>query len=218
MFSYHLAPQNFDYEITVSFIVPEAWLPKALPDLNGTVEYGTRHRPPSQSEMFLFAIDEVSRETSAAKTFQLSLRDKGKPLLNSPILIHLPSDDAQLPDAEIVLLNHILSAFMISASMGNNYLDFSDVIEFFKKSPEFELRVGASRSLPALLPIVSKENASFAFAVLYSNPKNMQLSNLVDLSRHLADFGRNDGLVLLTDVAVEQNLMLLSVMYARLTK
>jgi len=228
---------KFNYQFLVpgddpffTCIVPTEWLSKNLPTMGGDVAYVS---PQSQQEIRTDYIFEVSEGDAASQSRTIILEIHHKEwtaetgqaathtrLLAEPVTIHCRAiGDSEVNNdwcVEVLLLNHFFGSCALSASMGNHYLDYADVYTVMQMSPEFDFEFGIGAMpadiLPGILERVMPTGYKSAFLMLSGKSGKVGLAHLDELAQA---FDSDEASLLFSDVAVDQDKMLISVLLGR---
>lgn len=227
--SYKFKYQNLDSEEVpgIICIVPQAWLAKSLPVMGGAIAYVdtldlndtdagcvfdfSEGISAGQTRTIVLDIHHRKWEMGTGRASSLSK------LCDAPVKIHcraLEDNDVNKDwCVEVVLLNHFFGSHAYSATMGNIYLDFGDVFIVMQSSSEFKFEFGIgdnpediiSGILERVMPGVWKS----VFLVMFGRSGEVRIA---DLDTAVAAFDFDDTMRLISDVAVDQDKMLISVL------
>lgn len=222
--------QFLDPEVTpfITCVVPSTWLSENLPTMGGGVIYVDQLSQEVHTH-YIFEFSEVA-SLKGLRTIILDIRHKKwklisrsygdhKKLSDSPIKIY--SSNAGEKDGDIdsfinVLLNHLVGSLAMSAITGSQYLDFADVDTVFQMSSEFDFVFGLgdqpSDILPAMFERTLPSKHKCAFLKLFARQGNLRVSHLNDA---IGAFDPTESMILVSDVAVDQDKMLISALLGR---
>jgi len=211
-------------------IVPTAWLSKNLPIMGGDVAYIDQQSSQEilTDYIFLFSDGVVAEGT---QTIMLDIHHKKwtagighaathSKLLDAPVTIHCRTIEEHAVNrdwcVEVILLNHFFGSCALSASMGNNYLDYGDVFTVIQMSSVFDFEFGRGDSptdiIPTIQQCVQPTRYKSVFLMLCGKSGKVRMAHLDEAVKAL-DY--NEATTLITDVAVDQDKMLISVLLGR---
>ena len=213
----------------ITCIVPQEWLSKDLPTMGGVVMYVDKSVHIMASSEFVFEFSEVCTIEKSIRTVNLDILEANnkkfkaigyKKLLDAPATIRCRAIEGQ--DAnndwciEIVLLNHLFGSFALTASFGNVYLDFADLLAVLSMSSEYDFEFGIGETpqviLPGILERMDYRKKKCSFGMMFGRGSKIWISHLKEMIRELHSL---EGVVIVTDIAVDQELMLISVLAGR---
>lgn len=212
-------------------IVPTEWLAKNLPIMGGDVAYVDSLNQQTMLTDYIFEFSEVDAEKQY-RTIILNVRHKkwaaesGRAnihtnLLAAPVTIHCRVGVEREENADVgcveLLLNHLFGSCALSASVGNQYLDFADVFTVLQMSSEFDFEFGIGDTptdiIPGILQRVTLAGYNKSvFLMLFGRAGKVRVTHLDEA---MQVFSSDDVTLLMSDVAVDQDKMLLSVLIGR---
>lgn len=212
--------QTMPEEMSIfSCIVPDGWLQKALPDMDGCVNYAASRGQLSSIAKYLYRFEDIESKDKSVRIVSLEMWEDGKELFERPVRIYSPCIAAEFESdewgIEVLLLNHLFGFCALTASIGNVYLDYSDVLAVLKMSSEFDFRYGIGDSPAAVSSEILAHDAKSGFGMIFCDGHKMRLAYLDDLVEVMTRSCADNGMVVITDIAVEQEQMLISVLYGR---
>lgn len=229
MYQFNYTGLSVSDKPTITCIVPQDWLSKGLPTMGAEVIYLVKSVHIMTSSEFVFEFTEDAPTDKSIRTIGLNIMqaDKGhkKPItyrniFEVPAKIHCR--EIENPDAsndwcmEVVLLNHFFGCFALTASNNNVYLDFGDLLKVMSISPEYTFEFGIGDTPRDILPGMSKRldygNAKCSFAMIFCNESKMLMTYLKEVIKEIRTVKES---FLLTDIAVDQEKMLISVLVGR---
>lgn len=205
-------------------VVPTEWLAKKLPTMGGNIIYIDKLEPSLLQTSFVFEFTHPTSDSTLPWSICLALFSIKDGVLNrrleNPIKI---SCDVAIvsPTAdwciEVALLCHFFGTSALSAILDNQYLDFSDVLLILATSTEFDFLfcVGdiPSDMMATMLARTDIKKIKSAFPMLFCHRKQIRRQFLEDL---VAPFDEEcDALILISDVAVNQEKKLISALIGR---
>lgn len=212
-----------------SCIVPTNWLSRKLPTMGGDVVYVDKQSPIETLTDCVFEFSEQLQK-GLSRTIYLDIYHRNATednlsvehtkIFAAPAIIHCCAiEDHDVNDDwcnEVLLLNHFFGWNALTASVGNVYLDFADLISVMSKSSEFVFEFGIGETptdiLPGILDRLASIKAKCLFAMIFCKQQMMRLAYIREVSGALDS---DDALLLLSDVAVDQEKMLISVLVGR---
>ncbi len=230
---------KFNYQFLVpgdapifTCIVPTDWLSKNLPAMGGDVAYVS---PQSQQEIrtdYIFELSEgdtasqsrtiileIHHKEWTAETGQAAIHSR---LLAAPVKIHCRAienyDINENRDwcIEVLLLNHFFGSCALSALMENQYLSYSDVFDVMQMSSEFEFEFGIGEKpsdiFPEILERAMPAEYKSVFIMLCAKSGGVRVA---DIEEALDTFDSFETTIIISDVAVDQDKMLISVLLGR---
>lgn len=214
---------------TITCIVPQDWLSKDLPIMGGEVIYLVKCVHIMTSSEFVFEFTEDAPADKLIRTISLNImqanKDRKKPIIyrnifEAPAKIHcraIESHDASNEWClEIVLLNHFFGCFALTASNNNVYMDFGDLLKVMSISSEytFEFDIGDTPQdiLPSMSNRLDYSKEKCSFAMIFCNESKMLMTYLKEVIKEIRTVKES---FLLTDIAVDQDKMLISVLVGR---
>ncbi len=217
-FNYQLqpTPQKTDFNC----IVPEDWLSKKLPNLGGWINYVNKHEQLNPFTSIIFEFRDAPVTDASSRTIYMDVSSDGIKLFDKPATIHCRNIDEQDWDAEscieAVLLNHFFGCNELTRGAGNISLDIGDVINMMLTSSNYEFKYGIGDTPLDILPEIFDPSACHdvkcAFAVLFCNNQKMRFNYLDEVINPLSAMDSEDAFVLISDVAIEQDKMLISIL------
>ena len=227
---------KFNYQFLVpgddqffTCIVPTGWLSKNLPTMGGNVAYVDQQ---SQQEIvadtiFEFSdgvvsersrtiILEIHHKEWTAETGQAAIHSR---LLAAPVKIHCRAiGDRELNNdwcVEVLLLNHFFGSCALSALMGNQYLSYSDVFDVMQMSSEFEFEFGIGEKPSDIFPEILERAMPAQYKSVFLMLCAKSGMRLADFEDAFGTFDSFETTMLISDVAVDQDKMLISVLLGR---
>lgn len=207
---------------TVTCIVPRAWLALPLPTLGEQVNYIDNRAPLTSLPDFVFEFSEESGaqlpQSVELTIYQyppnedsgyISLTDHSTRITFAPEWSLSDKSPGQL---KVYLLNHIFGSLALSASLGNIYLDFGEVVRWIAGSHELRYSFGTGYSPDEIFPQLRgqfpDDGSDRTFAMLFCREEAMRLDYLARLSQRFTRGGPS----ILADAAVMGGRMLISTM------
>lgn len=210
----HLLPEDVPI---FACIVPAAWLERKLPDMGGCVCYAASRESMSTIPQFTYRFADIESRDKSMRVISMEIWEDEKELFERPVRVYCPGIPAEFESdewsPEVLLLNHLFGFCALTASMGNVYLDYSDVLTMLRMSEEFDFRYGIGESPVAIASEILVHDAKSGFGMIFCDEQKMRLAYLGELQDVLARSCVEDGAVLMTDIAVDQKKMLVSVLY-----
>ena len=216
-----------------SCIVPTEWLQKNLPTMGGDVVYSDRHGQMDGYTNYVFEFSDEAPTECRPRAICLNIHRREAASDNNsspsyhklfavPARIHCSTiKDCDANDNwcfEVVLLNHFFGTCALSASLGNIYLDFDDVIAAMSESSEFVLEFGVGKLpqdiLPGILERLDAKQAKSVFGMLFNKTETMRLAYLDELIDGVS-LPTGDPLTIVSDAAVIDDRMLISILVGR---
>lgn len=213
----YLIPEDKPF---VTCIVPTGWLSKNLPTMGGSVTYADKRESISTCTYYVFEFTEKVQTSESFRSIGLNIDTMKNgvsyaKLFEKPANIHCHAIEAR--DAnndwciEVLLLNHCFGSHALSASMHNTYLDYGDVLTMMQMSSEFSFEFGIGNTPaeihPGLLNHLPASRAKCSFVMLFCKQQMMRLAYIDET---VEAFDSDDSMILITDVAVDQDKMLIS--------
>lgn len=206
---------------TATCIVPSAWLPLPLPAFGEQINYIDSEGALCSLPDFIFAFSEepgtqlfqsvlltIYRYPPNEDSAYIRVAD------HSTKIIFVPSGPSDLGQAQcaVCLLNHIFGSLALSASLGNIYLDFGEVVRWITESRELRYSFGIGSTPEEIFPQLQgqfpDDGSDRTFAMLFCREEAMQLGYLTKLSNRFT----RGGLSIVADAAVAADRMLISVL------
>ncbi|MDH2915849.1 MAG: hypothetical protein PXX77_03135 [Gallionella sp.] len=220
-FSYqHIVPTDIPY---FTCIVPTSWLSKNLPEMGGAVSYTDRRDTGAvRTDYFVEFIHPVMEGNSPASISLDILRwndeqERYSSCFEAPLEIHCGaathSSVSIEGGVEAALLHHLFGHLALSATLHNIHLDMADIIATLSLSRKYEFALAVGEMPAEIMPKLQDrsglrlEKSGSAFLMLFCNDNNIRLEYLSALSDA---FEGGDSSYIYTDVAVEQDMMLIS--------
>lgn len=206
-------------ELFITCIVPTAWLTKNLPTMGGCVSYADGREQLTSCASMAFEFSDDGSTADSSRTIYLDIQSDGKRCFDKPVTIHCQNiKDSDVDNdwcIEVVLLNHLFGCNALSASMGNIYLDYADLIAVMQKSLDFDFKFGVGEIPSDILPGILGHDAKSAFWMIFCNEKKMRMTYYKETMKAMHASYSEDALILLSDVAVDQEKMLISALVGR---
>lgn len=206
---------------TVTCSVPSAWLALPLPTFGGQINYIDSEGALCSLPDFIFQFSEEPG-TQPLQSVLLTIYQYPPNEDSAYILVadhstritfvpNVPSDPGQV-QREVCLLNHIFGSLALSASLGNIYLDFGEVVRWIAESRELSYTFGIGSTpeeiFPQLHGQLPDDGRDRTFAMLFCQEETMQLEYLAKLAKRFT----RGGTSIMADAAVTAERMLISVM------
>lgn len=203
-------------------VVPTSWLCKKLPEMGGAVNYTDRRDAGrARTDYLVEFIDPVMDGSLASISLDIHRwgdeQGEYSSCFEAPVKIHcgsaIHSDTSIEGGVEAVLLHHLFGHQALTASMGNVNLDMADIIATLSLSRKFEFALAAGETPAEIMPKLQDgiglrfEKSGSSFLMLFCNDNNIRLEYLSALGDA---FKGGDSSYICTDVAVEQDMMLIS--------
>jgi hypothetical protein len=204
-------------------LVPADWLTNNLPTMGGAVFYVDSRESVQVHADCIFEFSRVENDDPTIHSIYLDVRRANAnqlgytQVLAQPIEIRChnqsEADSNQYGRAVVHLLNHFFGSQALSATLNNIYLDIEDVIELLKISQQYDFAYAVGSEPKNIIPNIRNQinntQPKCIFAMLYCDEKRMQMQYLDDMHDELSD---SDSYYLASDVAIESDQMLISVL------
>ena len=217
-FSYqHIVPTDTP---RFTCVVPTSWLCRNLPEMGGAVNYTDRRDTGNvRTDYLVEFIDPVMEGSLASIGLDMHRWDDEQGGYSSrfeaPVKIHcgsaIHSDTSVEGGVEAALLHHLFGHQALTASLGNVNLDMANIVDTLSLSSKYEFSLAVGDTVPEILPKLQGEinlvQSGSAFLMLFCNDNNIRLEYLSALGDA---FKGGDSSYIYTDVAVDQDMMLIS--------
>lgn len=204
-------------------VVPTSWLSRNLPEMGGIVNYTDRRdtgniRTDYLVEFIHPVMEGISPALISLQILRWSVEQEHySSCFETPLEIHCGAathSGVGIEDGvETALLHHLFGHLALSATLHNIHLDMSDIVATLSLSRKYEFALSTGETPAEIMPKLQDalglrlEKSGSAFLMLFCNDNNIRLECLSALSD--AFKGGHSSFVF-TDVAVEQDMMLIS--------
>ncbi len=220
MYKFNYQSLPFQSKTDVICIVPDDWLLKKLPNFGGWINYVNGQEQMDSVGLFVFVYCDAPVSDGLSRTIYLDVFSNGKKLFDKPATIHCCNIDEQDRDAEwcieVLLLNHFFGCNELTRGAGNISLDIWDVINMMLTSSNYQFKFGIGDTPLDIIPEIFDPSACHdvkcAFAVLFCDNQKMRFNYLDEVINPLSAMDSEDAFVLFSDVAIEQDKMLVSIL------
>lgn len=202
-------------------VVPAKWLQKKLPTMGGCVGYVGNREPLDvlAKDVLVYRFTDAASTTQSSRIVPVELLSDGKKLLDKPAKIHCQAIEVGSESdewcVEVLLLNHFFGNCALTALFGNISLDHADIVTMLEMSSEFDFKYGVGETPSDILPTILIRDAKSCFGEIFCNQNKMRSAYLRELSTAMNQSCAEDGLSMATDIAVDQEQMLISVLSGR---